>query len=519
MTLTFAELAGPADADMFRMTVDWGRWYIDPLPSCDIAEATEERWPSCSTVKKAADKDWSFLTVNRIAALEPQELHRIAELDHTQRGDAIRSHEKYAKNTAFGRGTIVHAWAEDLAEGLEPREITDQWLNANGYPTQARVEANIYRSAMIDFFNTYQPELVAKEYVTIHRTLNGKGYGATPDGLFRIDGETVAVDWKTRGEGSSHAAYAEEAAQIACGARAEYMIVRVDDHAERRTLPDVAGGYVVSIKPDGARLYPVDIDQAWNHWTNLHQWWVHKQNEKESIGRVKPKRSGPTKNVDNALAGVVDQAGDARGGSSPLHVELAASPAEPDRRQSLLARYQAMSDPEKLAFTDLHIDGNDLDAVEAGLHQVDKFNVHVDPPPLLKLVPQDPPTAPDEGGPVELADVLALSTRYETLTPAAKAWTGALVAQGNRQWSFRIRDKPTIRRYELYRGILTLAELGTVFDEGDIVRGLLYGATGREEAAQETLPLGAAISTLNADEAALFAQACDDYQRMKEGTR
>lgn len=48
-----------------------------------------------------------------------------------------------------------------------------------------------------------------------------------------------------------------------------------------------------------------------------------------------------------------------------------------------------------------------------------------------------------------------------------------------------------------------------------IVRGLLYGATGRKETAEETLPLGAAISLLDAAEAATFAVACDDYRRMK----
>lgn len=48
-------------------------------------------------------------------------------------------------------------------------------------------------------------------------------------------------------------------------------------------------------------------------------------------------------------------------------------------------------------------------------------------------------------------------------------------------------------------------------DVDTIVRGLLYGATGREEVAQETITLGAALSTLDAAEAAAFAVACDGY--------
>lgn len=54
-------------------------------------------------------------------------------------------------------------------------------------------------------------------------------------------------------------------------------------------------------------------------------------------------------------------------------------------------------------------------------------------------------------------------------------------------------------------------------DLDDVVRGLLYGATGREEVTHETLPLGAAISTLDAREAAAFAVAVDGYVAMKGG--
>jgi hypothetical protein len=48
-------------------------------------------------------------------------------------------------------------------------------------------------------------------------------------------------------------------------------------------------------------------------------------------------------------------------------------------------------------------------------------------------------------------------------------------------------------------------------DIEDVCRGLLYSATGREEVAQESLPLGAALSTLDAAEAAVFARYVDDY--------
>jgi hypothetical protein len=48
-----------------------------------------------------------------------------------------------------------------------------------------------------------------------------------------------------------------------------------------------------------------------------------------------------------------------------------------------------------------------------------------------------------------------------------------------------------------------------------VTRSLLYSATGREEVAQESLPLGAALSTLDAAEAAQFARHVDDYVAMQ----
>lgn len=56
-------------------------------------------------------------------------------------------------------------------------------------------------------------------------------------------------------------------------------------------------------------------------------------------------------------------------------------------------------------------------------------------------------------------------------------------------------------------------------DIDDIVRGLLYTATDREEVTQETLPLGQAISTLNAREAAAFAHNADDWAKQQTAQR
>src|SRR5690606_28481870 len=107
----------------------------------------------------------------------------------------------------------------------------------------------------------------------------------------------VGIDWKSRTIDSKHSAYPEEGAQIAAGVRADYMIV--DDGnggAKRALLPKVDTGLVVSIKPDGARVYPIDIDTAWRHVEAMHAFWKARQVERDFIGRVwAPKTSTRTK--------------------------------------------------------------------------------------------------------------------------------------------------------------------------------------------------------------------------------
>ena len=135
--------------------------------------------------------------------------------------------------------------------------------------------------------------MVAAEYVAIHRDLNGRGYGGTPDGIWRLrkgDRKGVyAFDYKTRGSDAVHSVYPEEARQVAAGVRAQYMIVADGKGgAKRATFPELDGGMVVTIKPDGARVFPIDLDEGMKGFTRLHQWFLDKQEDRSPIGRVWP---------------------------------------------------------------------------------------------------------------------------------------------------------------------------------------------------------------------------------------
>lgn len=285
-------LQGPTDPEAFREWDGRKRMYIDPLETCPIAEATTDNWPSISAVKKASTNDWTSTMVKRMAKIPAEEWHRIAELPADARKDAMWAVNRHDLNVAAGRGTIIHAWCEDLLNGRPMREYTPMDLQIHDIPEESLPIAETYRAAVLDFFKVYDPELIATEYVAIHRTLNGRGYAGTPDGIWRLRKTkkcVAAMDYKTRAADSSHGVYVEEARQVAAGIRAEYMIVD-DGHggAKRARIPDVDLGMIVSIKPDGARVYPLDIDKAFEGFTKLHQAWLDKQEERDCIGRVWP---------------------------------------------------------------------------------------------------------------------------------------------------------------------------------------------------------------------------------------
>jgi hypothetical protein len=284
-------LRGPADPDHYRVKVGrYGdRWYTDPLPTCPIAEATDWQGPSWSIVKGAAGKDWSYVTNKRNGHSSQTELLRIAGLEPDERTAAFNLINKRGLEQAGGRGTIVHWWAEDLLAGRTPREVTEPMLFTAKLPKAALVEAYEYLPALHAFFDHYQPEVIAAEYVAIHRTLNGVGYGCTPDVAACIGGTIYGIDWKTRGADSDHGAYPEEAAQIAAGACAEYIICTgLNGHPTRDLVPPIEAGLVVSIKPDGCRIYPTDIDKGFNHVEAMHAFWVARRVEKDAIGKPWP---------------------------------------------------------------------------------------------------------------------------------------------------------------------------------------------------------------------------------------
>lgn len=273
-------LRGPAP-ERFRTSYYGARWYIDPLPADDTWPATQDKWPAVSTIKKAWTKP--FRKKLPTGDTVPLDAYWAAEftVDNLPAINALAADKAAAMalicgagartlNRAADRGTGVHTVLEDLAAGKEPDPIF----------TDAAVQP--YIPACRQFINDWQPRWLAAEFVVINRTL---GFGGTGDAIIAVDipghGTYIGLtDWKSRG--GQHGCYEEEVAQIGGYSLADYIVVNGPDQQPVRTaLPDLDGGFVVSINPDGYELYPVGLEEARSAFRAMHtSWREHREGQK-----------------------------------------------------------------------------------------------------------------------------------------------------------------------------------------------------------------------------------------------
>lgn len=179
------------------------------------------------------------------------------------------------------------------------------------------------------------------------------------------------------------------------------------------------------------------------------------------------------------------------------------------RRRQLLDRFEALDPVDKKRFKAKHVPNGDFDTIEKLLDEISRRHEPPDPPPTTT-------PSPGEGDSLREAEVDVLERRFNELSEEAKAWTGALVAQGNKGHSWRIKRAPTVRRFELYRGVLTLAEyFGDAETESfayrdDIIRAIVHAVTG---IAFFDIEPGHLLGSLDAEYAAKFAEVAVDLTK------
>jgi hypothetical protein len=443
-------LKGPADADHYRVKVGrYGdRWYHDPLPSCPIAETTDQSWPAVSIIKKASGSDWTYVGLKRVAQALEQRPHDIDGLTYEERYERFKAYNRTGLNAAGARGTGVHAFAEQLLLGQKPNR-----------QAVMNKDAEKYLPALEQWFDENQPELVAKEIVCICRT---PGWGGTADTFVKIDGKLYILDWKSRGDDSEHGCYPEEAAQLAAYACADYAIAE----SGRITIPKVDGGLIVSIRTDGCRTYPVDIDKAKVHWLALHDWWTARRNERDAIG----KPWAPTRKETTSTSGP-STSPERSNGTSP----------------SAVHSWDEMTFDEQPKPSASSPAARTLGGVL----------------PVAKVGIEEGPEAPQN-------DLNKLKTRWKVVAP----WVDSIVADASAHGApIGITQNPSQRRYLIGLALVRFAELCSYTDEDleatdggegltsvdDMLRTALHIVLGNE--VQPAVSLGLAVGSLTIAEA------------------
>ena len=149
----------------------------------------------------------------------------------------------------------------------------------------------------------------------------------------------------------------------------------------------------------------------------------------------------------------------------------------------------------------------------------------VEQPPPEVVVPSPAPTSggtptpaeihatladPDEGDPADPRAMEALQRAYKALSDDARRWIGRFIVEAQRhRVDFSPKTNPSVRRFEILRGLVLLAEAGGVSD--DDVRELVAASGVGDAALFPTVLPGHAVGAMSATEAALFAAMADDY--------
>lgn len=203
-----------------------------------------------------------------------------------------------------------------------------------------------------------------------------------------------------------------------------------------------------------------------------------------------------------------------------------APPVDEERRRTLMARYNAMHPHRKRRFRERCIPKHDLDAIEAALDDI------TNPPTMRDRAQErmatDAERAPtvltralqrvaDEGKPVPDADFDTLQDTFRALPKPCKDWFAKLIREANAaDVSFQATNNHTLRRYEIYRGLIHLAAwfgegLGFPEDHFDAALiALVWAAANSDDSTRfANVAPGHALGSLDAAEAATFARLAD----------
>lgn len=160
--------------------------------------------------------------------------------------DVLKGAPRRVTRGAADTGTEAHDLFERLALDLPVGRV---------HP-----EIQAYVDHFRDFLDKVQPEFLLVEEAVWSDTHR---YAGSFDAFAKIEGETIALDWKTTRSG----VHAEVALQLSAYRHADYVL-RKDK--TRIPLPKTTGGAVMHVRPEGWNLHPIKSDrEVFEHFVHL----------------------------------------------------------------------------------------------------------------------------------------------------------------------------------------------------------------------------------------------------------
>lgn len=213
------------------------RFYIDP-------DDGAIKVPGVTSVVGQLPKD--FLTFwaakeSATAAVENWDIvSQLVQRDPAGAIDYLKNAHRRKSRAATDLGSAAHDYFERLARG---EVVNDRHVHIDVKP-----HVRWFR----EFLAEIQPEFLYLEetvWSDAHR------YAGSFDAIARVDGEIVVLDWKT-----SKAVYDSVALQLSAYRYADRIILA--DGSGVVDVPEMAGGAVLHVRPEGWQFVPVKCDRT-----------------------------------------------------------------------------------------------------------------------------------------------------------------------------------------------------------------------------------------------------------------
>ncbi|MEU7851913.1 hypothetical protein AB0B69_31390 [Micromonospora parva] len=243
------------------------RFYIDP-------DDGDVKVPGVTSVGNMLPKDYlTFWAAKESAEAAVSNWDIVSELikrDEAGAVDYLKNAHRRKSRAATDLGSAAHDLFERLARG---EVVNDRHIHMDVKP-----HVRWFR----EFLDEVQPEFLYLEETVWSDTHR---YAGSFDAIAKVGGETAVLDWKT-----SAKVYDSVALQLSAYRHAERIILA--GSGESVDVPEMAGGAVLHVRPEGWQFVPVKCDrEIFEHFLSLrHTFDWETATKKKVVG--KPIASG-----------------------------------------------------------------------------------------------------------------------------------------------------------------------------------------------------------------------------------